>query len=631
MKRKRYLGILGALLYCLTSGTTLFADSDQTGCATFHLLGLPFGARGAAMGGAFCGLADDMTAIWWNPAGLGQISRIQAHLCHQEWFQGFRDEYGAIGIPGYSGMFGTGLLYSSASGIEGYDRDNMPKGDVKTSEAIFSVAYARLFRKKVSLGMSVAGLFQNLDPGVSGLLGDRGQTVAANLGILWKTRRLGIGASLQNVGPDMAYSNGLSEPLPQNLKAGISFLPTENFTGVFDVDFPMFGGVVYHFGGEYWLFNKMLPLRAGYTAEVLSGESSSVIGTISMGAGFGLKLRDVGGSKYSYGIGDLSLDYCCAGYGVLGITHRIDLAWTFGRHGMEKTGGIIARVVDLKTGSPLEAIVRVSGTIGDTVVTSPSNGKARFLRVPPGAVRINVRKDFYTEKTDTVMVKPYETLEVTFTLQYTGPKDVPPDKLVREGICGRVLVGKITEEGTVEPLEDGILTYEGPDSGTVFTDTDGWYKIPDIRTGNYTITVESQKHDYFPAIIADVEVEHEKATLLHCNLKKVKTFRLYFETDRAYVHPSEHTTLDTLASFMRRYAENLFEIHGHTDPRAPTRFRDNLELSYARAMSVKDYLVRKDVAEERLTVKGCGDKEPIAPNDSEENMSLNRRIEIIIK
>jgi outer membrane protein OmpA-like peptidoglycan-associated protein len=583
------------------------------------------------MGGAFCGLADDMTAIWWNPAGLAQVSQIQAHFCHQEWFQGFRDEYGAVGMPAYSGFFGAGLLYSSATGIGGYDAQNMPRGDIKTSGAVFSIAYARQLLQGLYLGTSTTGLFQNLDPGISGLLGDRGQTVAANIGMLWKMRKLGVGASLQNVGLDMAYSDGSREPLPQNLKVGMSFLPTGNFTGVFDVDFPRFGGVVYHFGGEYWLLNDMLPLRAGYTAEVLSGETSSVLGTISMGAGFGLKLRDVGGTNYSYGIGDLSIDYCCAGYGVLGITHRIDLAWAFGRSGIEKTGSIIARVLDVETGKPIEAIVRVSGTIGDTVVTSPSNGEAKFHRAPPGAVYINVRKDFYTEKTDTVMVKPYETSEITFSLQYTGPKGVPADKLVKEGICGRVLVGKITEEGTVEPLEDGILTYEGPDSGTVFTDPDGWYKIPDIRTGNYTITVESQKHDYFPAIIADVEVEHEKATLLHCNLKKVKTFRLYFETDRAYVHPSEHTTLDTLASFMKRYDENLFEIHGHTDPRAPTKFRDNLELSYARAMAVKDYLVRKDVAEERLTVKGWGDEKPIAPNDSEENMALNRRIEILIK
>jgi flagellar motor protein MotB len=115
-------------------------------------------------------------------------------------------------------------------------------------------------------------------------------------------------------------------------------------------------------------------------------------------------------------------------------------------------------------------------------------------------------------------------------------------------------------------------------------------------------------------------------------LEKVKTLRLFFETDRAYVHPRDFGILDTLSEFMLKYKENSFEIHGHTDPRRPKKFKNNEKLSQARAQAVADYLIKKKKIEaNRLVVKGWGAEKPIASNDTEEGMALNRRIEIVIK
>lgn len=74
-------------------------------------------------------------------------------------------------------------------------------------------------------------------------------------------------------------------------------------------------------------------------------------------------------------------------------------------------------------------------------------------------------------------------------------------------------------------------------------------------------------------------------------------------------------------------------IKGHTDNQplgAGAEFFSNWELSAARAVSAVNYLVLKGIDSERLSAIAQGEHHPVAPNDSEENMERNRRIEISI-
>jgi hypothetical protein len=57
---------------------------------TFNLLSYGYGAKALGLGGAFVAVADDLTAIYWNPAGLGQLEGIQFHGDYR--FQGDSDE-----------------------------------------------------------------------------------------------------------------------------------------------------------------------------------------------------------------------------------------------------------------------------------------------------------------------------------------------------------------------------------------------------------------------------------------------------------------------------------------------------------------------------------------------------------
>jgi len=74
-------------------------------------------------------------------------------------------------------------------------------------------------------------------------------------------------------------------------------------------------------------------------------------------------------------------------------------------------------------------------------------------------------------------------------------------------------------------------------------------------------------------------------------------------------------------------------VEGHTDnlPIHTERFHSNWELSAARAISVIKYLHQNGIPQERLSALGYGEYRPVAPNDTPEHRSLNRRIEILIK
>ncbi|MGM0951438.1 MAG: flagellar motor protein MotB [Pseudomonadota bacterium] len=75
-------------------------------------------------------------------------------------------------------------------------------------------------------------------------------------------------------------------------------------------------------------------------------------------------------------------------------------------------------------------------------------------------------------------------------------------------------------------------------------------------------------------------------------------------------------------------------VSGHTDDRpiSSSRYRSNWDLSAARAVSVVHELVlNRDIPADRVVAAGRAETSPLAPNDSEENRALNRRVEISIR
>jgi OOP family OmpA-OmpF porin len=102
---------------------------------------------------------------------------------------------------------------------------------------------------------------------------------------------------------------------------------------------------------------------------------------------------------------------------------------------------------------------------------------------------------------------------------------------------------------------------------------------------------------------------------------------LDFEFNKAIIKPASFESLNELSEVLNKVNWNLI-LSGHTDNVGSEDF--NLKLSTKRAEAVKNYLINKGIAAERITAKGFGETMPIAPNDTEENRAINRRVEFFI-
>lgn len=101
-----------------------------------------------------------------------------------------------------------------------------------------------------------------------------------------------------------------------------------------------------------------------------------------------------------------------------------------------------------------------------------------------------------------------------------------------------------------------------------------------------------------------------------------------FAINSSYLNEGAKLELDKFAKALEPYPTVTLLVEGHTDATGTAEY--NLHLSEKRARSVRDYLVSKGIAESRFTVKGHGQSQPVAPNNTAEGRKKNRRVEITI-
>jgi len=101
-----------------------------------------------------------------------------------------------------------------------------------------------------------------------------------------------------------------------------------------------------------------------------------------------------------------------------------------------------------------------------------------------------------------------------------------------------------------------------------------------------------------------------------------------FEFDSAKVSPESEGILARAVENMERNPAVKVLIEGHTDSTGPEDY--NMGLSLKRAQAVKDFAVSKGIAADRMTVKGFGESQPMASNDTKEGRAENRRVEFVV-
>jgi outer membrane protein OmpA-like peptidoglycan-associated protein len=101
-----------------------------------------------------------------------------------------------------------------------------------------------------------------------------------------------------------------------------------------------------------------------------------------------------------------------------------------------------------------------------------------------------------------------------------------------------------------------------------------------------------------------------------------------FDTNRAVLNAGAASTIQRLTQFMNDYPERRILIEGHTDSTGSDEY--NRDLSERRAQALRNALVERGIAIDRIITRGLGEMYPLASNDNAAGRQLNRRVEIVI-
>ncbi|GEM_PF-1448915 len=320
------------LLFLALFGCVARGQAAQTNLAPLSQaapwLSLPMDARSAGMGNAFGAIADDVSTLDINPAGLPLLSGPQILLMHNEWFQDVTMERGVFGMPLGNGGLGFSLDYLNYGSIDGFtlNSNNIPvaSGSVNANGFNGRVGYGFPLADNFYAGASAGYLEQTFGSMSQGAFN-------GDLGLLWRNIIPGAsaGLALQNFGQQLnGYSLGTNVDFSLAYKSPV-FNQTHSFNLDVDTNIPTDGGSVgWDFGAEYWLAH-VLALRAG--EQVSNDRIGSDLSGLSLGAGLAW--------------GQLEFDYAFSDNGDLGNSNLFSLTYCF--EGQKDKIKIRARNIDV--------------------------------------------------------------------------------------------------------------------------------------------------------------------------------------------------------------------------------------------------------------------------------------------
>jgi hypothetical protein len=316
---------------------TATAQNPNLGTSGAQFLKIPAGARAAAMAGAVVGSVQDASALFWNPAGIVNVTTGDLHASYTPWWATVRLSHAAVVYTTESsGSFGVSVSMLGMDEME-MTTELEPDGNgvlFDAADLMLGLSYARRLTDQFSVGVTAKYVNQRIwNETASGIAFDVGTQYRIGY------RDLTLAMSMQNFGPDMRYdgrdlnvkydpgspnpSNRLAParltaedyPLPLLFQVGLSMtaVTTDEFSLLAEVDVvhPNDNRERINVGGELTIL-KILALRGGYRFNYDAE-------TATFGAGLNVPL----------GSSTLRVDYAYALYDLLPDVSRLSVGFSF--------------------------------------------------------------------------------------------------------------------------------------------------------------------------------------------------------------------------------------------------------------------------------------------------------------
>lgn len=332
-RRPAAFALFGALLLASLAASDAHAQASlggqRAGTASGTFLRIGIGARATGLGESFVAVANDPSAIYWNPAGLASLQRREIAFSHVDWPAEIQYEHVTIVQPSQKLGGSVALQFGMLTTDIEETTELHPFGTGRTftySDVVIGGAYARRWTDKLLVGAGLKYVHEDLGqdvggPTTSAILFDVGSIYYLGLG------SVRIATSLTNFGSELKPSGNWISPYtgevrtydgydpPLMFRYGVAFEPIENaksrLTTALEVNQPADNQRLVKLGLE-WTYLRQFAVRTGYNfqADALK---------FSAGAGF---MADLGQKR-------LNLDYAFTDGGPLGAVNRLTLGVRF--------------------------------------------------------------------------------------------------------------------------------------------------------------------------------------------------------------------------------------------------------------------------------------------------------------
>lgn len=294
-------------------------SSSARGTTAAQFLKLGVGARAVAMGEAYSALADEASALYWNPAALTRVSSKSFTFMHAAYVDSSFFDYAAYAQNlGGRGALGGSLQYLSAGRITETDDTGTDVGTFLPNDLALTLGYSYEVRG-AELPPALDGLSLGLAAKfIRSTITRSAQTGALDLGVLspgYMGGRLRLAFTVTNLGGQLKFDQEY-ENLPLALRLGSAYKFSPRWAAALDLGFPRDNDPTVALGAE-----RLWESGRGWTLAGRAGFNSRSVGDIDGLAGFNL--------GFGVALRKMSMDYGFAPLGSVGLAHRISLSFKF--------------------------------------------------------------------------------------------------------------------------------------------------------------------------------------------------------------------------------------------------------------------------------------------------------------
>lgn len=198
--------------------------------------------------------------------------------------------------------------------------------------------------------------------------------------------------------------------------------------------------------------------------------------------------------------------------------------------------------------------------------------------------------------------------------------------------------GIVRDRDTKKTIESNVQVVDLKSNKTVFDDyTDaetGEFLAVMPVGGNYLFNVNAEGYLFYSENFEPKTTDVSKPYQIDVSMEKIKNGanvtlkNIFFDTNKFNLLPASIRELELLINFLNENGKVTIEIQGHTDNVGDDKLNEKLSLN--RANAVYEYLIKHEIAANRLTFKGFGASKPIADNKTELGRKNNRRTSFVI-